>query len=161
MNLIVEKVPRIRWYTDLHPFVTALGVAADDFMWRMDDVDTDASLPHETEPGVWYLTGSDMRMLVSDHPQFLWAVISAIPRHQTNKSISLPSHPYADGNPTFWTGSPRPQHPHAKFELVCWDASATLLIGADESIAAAFRTAYPEAVDLDQENRDRDRKNGS
>jgi hypothetical protein len=157
MNLIVEKVPRIKWYTDLHPFVAALGAVIDDYVWRFDDVDSVASFPNETELGVWYLLGSDMQMLVSDHPQFSWAVISAIPHHQHEESLNIAKQPYADGNPAFWTGSPKPQHPLSEFELVCWDASATLLIGADENIAAAFRTAYPEAIDLDRLNQDRDR----
>ena len=157
MNLIIEKVPRIKWYTDLHPFVSSLGDLVDDFVWRFDDVDAAAPFPAETEPGVWCLTGSEIRSLVSDHPIFSWAVISAIPSHHNKTSLSTTKHPFADGNPAFWTGSPEPQHPKAKFELVCWDASATLLIGAAEDIAAAFRTAYPEAVDLDRENSDRDR----
>jgi len=157
MNLIVENVPRIKWYTDLHPFVAALGAAVDHFVWRFDDVDAAASFPDETEPGVWYLTGSEMRMLVSDHSQFAWAVISAIPSHYNKESLCITHHPYADGNPAFWHGSSQPQHPKSKFEVVCWDASATLLIGAGETIAQAFLAAYPEAIDLDRENRDRAR----
>ena len=159
MNLIVEKVPRIKWYTDLQPFVAALGAVVDDFVWRFDDVDAAASLPDETEPGVWYLTGAAIRILVSDHPQFAWAVISAIPRNHDKESMCITDHPCADGNPAFWSGSPQPQHPNSKFEVVCWDASATLLIGAGETIAKAFLAAYPEAVDLDRENRSRDRTN--
>ncbi len=157
MNLIVENVPRINWHTDLNPFVAALGAIVDNYVWRFDDVYAAAAFPDGTEPGVWYLTGSDMRVLVSDHPQFVWAVISAIPRHHNLESLCIAHRPYADGNPAFWSGSPRPQHPKSKFEIVCWDASATLLIGADETIAQAFLDAYPEAVDLDRENRDRDR----
>ena len=37
------------------------------------------------------------------------------------------------------------QAPGACFELVCWDSSATLLIGLSAEQAARFMRAYPEA----------------
>ncbi len=158
MNLIVERVPRIRWYTDLHPFLAALGDHVNEFVWRFDDVDTNVAMPTEEKPGgVWCLTGDQFRSLVFDHPQFVWAVISAIPRQHAGDAFRSKTVPYADGNRGFWTGSPKPQHPDAEFEVVCWDSSATLLIGAEEKIGTAFRNAYPETIDLDRKNADRDR----
>src|SRR5690606_32781355 len=95
--------------------------------------------------------------LVEQRPLFFWAVISAIPSSCSDDDINAPCSPYADGNPTFWIGSPSPQHPQAEFEIVCWDSGATLLIGADDVVAAAFRSAYPGSIDLDRVNQRRGR----
>ncbi|WP_146576744.1 hypothetical protein [Neorhodopirellula pilleata] len=157
MNLIFEKAPHVRWYSDLKPFVTALASRLDEFVWRFDAVEGAFPPQGQEDDDFWILSGNAFADLVEDHPQFTWAVVSALAKHCSGDEINALCVPYADGNPTFWTGSPRPQHPFAEFEIVCWDGSATLLIGADESIAAAFQTAYPEAIDLDRENEDRDR----
>jgi hypothetical protein len=157
MNLIFEKVPRIRWYSDLTPFVAAIASRLHDYTWRFDGV-KGVVPPHGKEcDDYWVLTGSEFANLVADHPQFTWAVVSAIPKDCSHSQINSPCAIYADGNPAFWTGMPRPQHPFAAFEIVCWDASATLLIGADEPIASVFRIAYPESRDFDYGSADRDR----
>lgn len=157
MNLIFENVPHVRWYSDLKPFVAALDARLYDYIWRFDVAEGPIPDNCRQDDEYWILTGEAFADLVEDHPQFTWAVVSAIAKQCSRKQINAECAPYADGNPSFWTGSPKPQHPYAEFEIVCWDSSATLLIGADESIAAAFRTAYPEAIDLDRENEDRDR----
>ncbi|GAB5402825.1 MAG: hypothetical protein Aurels2KO_10560 [Aureliella sp.] len=158
MNLIFENVPRVKWYSDLEPFVTALANRVHDYVWRFDAVDCNVALPGDVrEGGYWILNGDDLNALVADHPQFAWAVVSAIPKNSTDIEVAAPCTPFADGNPAFWTGTPTPQHPFAQFEFVCWDASATLLIGADDSVAAAFKAAYPESINLDRENKNRDR----
>jgi hypothetical protein len=158
MNLIIEKVPRIKWYTDLQPFVAALGHRMRDYLWRFDAVEATVDFPTAEEPGgFWRLSGEQFRALVAEHPQFVWAVISALPLDYSAKDVDSRGFPFADGNPAFWTGSPTPQHPDALFEIVCWDSSATLLIGADQDIATAFRSAYPECVDLDRENQIREK----
>ena len=157
MNLIFENVPRVEWYSDLEPFVAAFANRVHDYAWRFDAVDCDVALPgNEREEGYWILKGDEFESLVADHPQFAWAVVSAMPTQSLGMDVPQCT-PFADGNPTFWTGCPTPQHPFALFELVCWDASATLLIGADDHVAAAFKAAYPESIDLDRENENRDR----
>jgi hypothetical protein len=47
-------------------------------------------------------------------------------------------------------GSPKPQLPDALFEIVCWDATYTLLIGIDDHLAAAFKASFPSTTDLDK-----------
>jgi hypothetical protein len=159
MNLIIEKVSRIKWYTDLQPFVAALGDRVHNFIWRFDAVEATIDLPTAEEPGgFWRLSGEQFRAILAEHPQFVWAVISALPLSYSAKDVDSRCSPFADGNPAFWTGSPTPQLPDALFEIVCWDSSATLLIGADLNIATAFRSAYPECVDLDRENQIRARR---
>jgi hypothetical protein len=81
--------------------------------------------------------------------QFVWAVFSALPigtRPATEKA------PYAEENPHLWQGSPKPQLPEAVLEIVCWDSSCCLLIGASEELATSFRKSFPEALDLDEQN---------
>jgi hypothetical protein len=60
--------------------------------------------------------------------------------------------PYAEENPHLWQGSPKPQLPEAVLEIVCWDSSCCLLIGASEELATSFRESFPEALDLDEQN---------
>jgi hypothetical protein len=81
--------------------------------------------------------------------QFVWAVFSALligARPATEKA------PYAEGNAHLWEGSPKPQLPEAVLEIVCWDSSCCLLIGASEELATSFRESFPQALDLDAQN---------
>ena len=83
-------------------------------------------------------------------PQFIWGVFSAIdPSDSYDGSVV----PYADGNTKFWMGSPRPQLSQAKFEIVCWDSSATLFIGIDDSLVQKLVGIYPDISNLDEINR--------
>lgn len=60
--------------------------------------------------------------------------------------------PYADGNPDFWNGCPKIQHPRALVEIVCWDATCTLLLSKDDDLTYRFRTFFTDARDLDDYN---------
>ncbi|WP_145365012.1 hypothetical protein [Stratiformator vulcanicus] len=99
------------------------------------------------------MTENEFAAAVAQCPHFQWAVVSAIPAHCQDDLTTLAEAPYADGNTGFWSGVPSPQYSLAAFEIVCWDSSAILCIGADETIAAAFENAFPGAVDLDEINR--------
>jgi hypothetical protein len=56
--------------------------------------------------------------------QFIWAVLSAF----RTPVFAIPKElPFADGNNSFWHGSPRPQAPGAELEIVCWEARALCL----------------------------------
>ena len=152
-NLIVDKSPSIKWYTDLFPFFSLIESTVRRYDWLWTDVEVDAALPvPSNDKGIYWLSGDALLEFVEQHPQFIWSVLSAIPPDSKNAATAVDCIPFADGNRSFWTGSPRPQHPNAMFEVVCWDSSSTLLIGADEPLADAFCRAYPGAVDLDAEN---------
>jgi hypothetical protein len=154
MNLIVDKSPAIRWYTDLYPFVFRARGRVEQYAWLMTNISLNANLPFEESPqGAYWVPGRDLAQYVSQtRPQFSWGVLSAIPADREILARNDTTYPFADGNSRFWNGSPRPQHPFAEFEIVCWDSSATLLIGADEEIGHHFKDAYPGTVDLDAEN---------
>ena len=153
MNLIAEKTPRIEWYTDLYPFFCEIESIVRSHAWLWTDIDINTQLPIlEDKPGVIWISGDAIFEFTANHPQFIWSVFSAISSATVDAAKALDCIPHADGNPDFWVGSPTPQHPNAVFEIVCWDSSATLLIGADQTIANAFRRAYPDVRDLDAEN---------
>ena len=152
-NLIVEKSRSINLYTDLQPFFSLIEPVVRKHRWLWSDVDVYAELPIADNDCGWYLIDGDTLFdFVQTRPQFVWSVLSALRPDAVVDPGSSETVPYADGNPDFWHGSPRPQCPDAEFEVVCWDASATLLIGADETVANAFRMAYSDAHNLDDLN---------
>jgi hypothetical protein len=59
--------------------------------------------------------------------------------------------PYADGNPAFWRPRARPQHPLAAVEVVCFDASLTLVLSRESGakFTRRFRAYFADALDLD------------
>ena len=155
-NLIIEKSPTIAWYSDLNPFFTLIESTIRERRWLWTDVDITSDLPVPSNDHDRYLIDGDTLFdFALNRPQFVWSVLSALRPDADFDPTALDSAPYADGNPNFWTGSPRPQFPDALFEIVCWDSSATLLIGAPDNVADAFRAAYPGTLDLDMENRSR------
>ncbi len=158
-NLIIEKSPSIKWYSDLFPFFALIEPTIREHRWLWTEVDVNAALPiPDNDIGRYLIDGDALFDFAVDRPQFRWSVLSALPPEYEVDPTAIPreSVPYADGNPDFWHGSPRPQFSEALFEIVCWDSSATLLIGTDNHlILDAFRAAYPGAVDLDAENRSR------
>ncbi|MEN1678997.1 MAG: hypothetical protein AAGJ46_05360 [Planctomycetota bacterium] len=148
-NLIFENSPEIAWYTDLYPFFSQIPGAIGGYDWLWTDVELNCALPlPESADGSYWLSGEELWRFVQSRPQFIWSVLSAIPREKRAEAEACDAWPYADGNGSLWLGSPTPQHPYADFEIVCWDSGATLLINGDEQFSKAFRQAYPGAADL-------------
>lgn len=158
-NLIIENSPTIKWYSDLYPFFSLIEPTIRKHRWLWTDVEVNAPLPiPHNDFGRYLIDGDTLFDFAVGRPQFNWSVLSALPSEYEVAPTAIPreSVPYADGNPDFWHGSPRPQFSDAVFEIVCWDSSATLLIGTDDVLVLdAFGTAYTGAVDLDAENRSR------
>ncbi|MEZ6116842.1 MAG: hypothetical protein R3C28_09755 [Pirellulaceae bacterium] len=146
-NLIIEKSPTIPWYTDLHPFFALIESTIRSHRWLWSDVDVNRALPLPDDTFDPYVVdGSTLFDFAAGRPQFNWSVLSALPFDADVDPTAIPREavPYADGNPDFWHGSPRPRYTDALFEIVCWDSSATLLIGTDDQqVLDAFHAAYP------------------
>lgn len=144
MNLILEDCPRVPCFTDVAASLAALGVRPQDHDWFVSDLEANGPLPDilRNTHGAWW-SGEALAQMLTPGLQVNWGVFSAFPvGHQP--VITEP--PWADGNPDFWTVPDMPvQAPGACFELVCWDSSATLLIGLSAEQAARFMRAYPEA----------------
>ena len=155
MNLILERSKQMRWYTDMRLVFSALPGVCETHDWLISDIDCnfypDERIAYGTNPVL--ISGPELLEIVNEHEiQFIWAVFSALPQ---GTQPDLSNVPYADGNPAFWTGSPRPQLKEALFEIVCWDSSSTLLIGAPDDIAQRFQSNFTDALDLDVENTNR------
>ena len=144
MNLILEDCPRVPCFTDVAACLAALGERAQNFDWFVSDLEANGPLPEAllSSRSAW-LTGEALAQVLTPGLQVNWGVFSAFPVGQ-RPVIANP--PWADGNPDFWTVPDMPvQAPGACFELVCWDSSATLLIGISAEQAARFMRTYPEA----------------
>ena len=153
MNLILEDSPQVPYFTDVATCLAALGVHAQDFDWFVSDLEANGSLPEAplASRGAWW-SGDALAQVLTPGLQVHWGVFSAFPVGQ-RPVITEP--PWADGNPDFWTVPDMPvQAPGACFELVCWDSSATLLIGLSAEQAARFMRAYPAARALSPAQRE-------
>lgn len=155
-NLIIESSPTIKWYSDLWPFFSLIESSIRRHRWLWTDVETASEMPvSENDFGRYLVNGDTLFDFTATRPQFIWSVLTALPADTDFDPLSLESVPSANGNSSLWHGSPKPQFNGARFEIVCWDSAATLLVGADDSTAGAFRTAYPGARDLDAANQSR------
>ena len=76
------------------------------------------------------------------HEQYIWAVFPAFASGIVPQQIDLQTLPDAE-SAGFWQGDPRPQHPQAFFEIVCWDSTCTLFIGLPDTPARRLITAFP------------------
>ena len=147
MNLILEDSPQVPYFTDVAACLAALGVHAQDFDWFVSNIEANGPLPEtlRTSHGAW-LSGEALALMLTPGLQVIWGVFSAFPVGQ-RPVIAEP--PCADGNPDFWNvPDMHVQAPGAGFELVCWDSSATLLIGLSAEQAARFMRTYAEAREL-------------
>lgn len=142
MNLVLEKTSQVPWFTNVSAMLQALGLSAAQFSWHVWDVET--TRHPNNEPEGWWTGEALERLLTKDGMQFIWGVFSAFPLG-THFDVTDP--PLADGNPRLWVDGAalKPQLNGALFEIVCWDGSATLLIGISAQQATRFRQAYPDA----------------
>jgi hypothetical protein len=155
-STILEGPCRMPFYTDLQSVFRAFGGREKEFDWLVTDLDCD-SFPPEFQPmnSSWVLSGrtlSDVVMRQTTPIQFNWGVFSGFRGGAKVDLARLEVQPYADGNPTFWSGRPGIQYPGAAAEIVCWDGRATLLLTTDADLTRKFRAYFPEARDLEERN---------
>lgn len=145
MNLILENIPDIPFYTDMNALFDVLGWACcREHDWLISDVEGFVCHnAHDVLPNPLWITGSALEKLLRDNPhqQFIWAVFSAF---KPNTLIDNTIIPFADSD-HFWQDTPlKPQHPQAEFEIVAFDSSLTLLIGLPDKWATNVIQRYPE-----------------
>ncbi len=143
MNLILENTDQVKFFTNMKDVFLALGDICLDYDWYVSDIETNGYLESED---TWF-TGEELFSLITKNDiQFIWAMFSAFEKGQR---IEINESPYIYDNPDYWNGSDiKPQLNHAKFEIACWDSSATILVGLDQSMASKFIKAYSDTVDL-------------
>lgn len=144
MNLILEKTEQVEFFTNILDVFMGLRIECRDYDWYVSDIKTNG---HVVKDG-WY-SGKELEEVVTGKEiQFIWAVFSAVPK---NTRFEVPEEPYVEGNPDYWNGSnPKPQLTGALFEIACWDSSATILVGINDSMANSFRSRYPDTKVLEQ-----------
>ena len=151
MNLLLEHSKFVDYYTYLDPIFDAAPELAD-FTYLISNVEVAGEVDERLTCSPIVISGFQLRAIVKEKKvQFVWAVLSAFD-HDPMIPAELP---YADGNSGFWTGSPRPQAHGAKFEIVCWDSGATLLIGIEPEVAMKIKQRFSDIQDLDAYNQKR------
>lgn len=145
MNIVLEYSDQVPWYTDMAATLIAVGVDPKAYDWYVSDVETSVAVPLLNHGDTW-VTGDELSAVLERPFQFIWAVFSAFP---PGVRVEIDSPPGADGNPNFW----RPpevfsQLPGACIEIVCWDSSATILIGVSQEQAERFSRTYPDTKPL-------------
>lgn len=149
MNLIVENSKYVDYYTFLDRVFAAIPE-----LQEMDWLITDLALNYVDDPRLFeepiIIDGMSLNeILQKTKMQFDWAVLSG---YSEKLTVIPEDYPYADGNPNFWVGSPKPQARGAQIEIVCWDSSCTLFINISPSLAEKLKEIYPDIKDLDREN---------
>ena len=145
--------------TDLRLVFEAFGGRQREYNWLLTDLELNRYppglpyLPEARSSATRWLSGTALSEIVeTQEVQFIWGVVSGFPLSTAADAVVRISHPYADGNVALWAPGVSIQHPLAEVEIVCWDASATLLLSRDDDLTERFRRFFPEAVDLDQHN---------
>ena len=94
-----------------------------------------------------WISGRELQeFLEKNDVQFIWAVFSAVPKG-FRFVVEIP--PYIYDNPSYWSGQEvLPQLDGALFEIVCWDSSATILVGLPAEAEASFVRAYSDTQPL-------------
>jgi hypothetical protein len=146
MNFVLENTPSVSYFTDVAATLAAMGATPAAFDWYVSDVETNVAVPQLQQGDTW-LTGEELASILSGRQvQFIWGVLSAVPKGTRETVVVAPC---ADGNSTFWRAPEvRPQLGCAVFEVVCWDSSATILVGLSQEQAAHFVASYPDARPL-------------
>lgn len=142
MNLILEKTDQVLWFTNMRDVFDAANIAAEDYDWYVSDIETNWTPSGFSTIDQWF-SGEELASFLDKHEvQFIWAVFSAVPKGFRSYS---PTAPYADGNPTYWSGEElAPQLEGALFEIACWDSSATILINLPDGAACSFMARYTD-----------------
>lgn len=144
MNILLESSDAVPYLTDVGSTLCSLGVDASAFDWYVSDIETNFFFEGRPQVDGW-MNGPELAQCLL-HPglQFIWGVFSAFPR---GMRVEVPRPPSAEGNPRFWRDADTltPQLEGALFELVCWDSSATILVGITSEQARRYMETHPQA----------------
>ena len=168
MNALLEASSRMAYPTDLRLVFEAFGGREREFNWLLTDVELNRyppGLAYRTDADssdTRWLSGTELSEIVEAYEiQFIWGVLSGFRLGVAIDVTTLDTYPYADGNKALWEPNVSIQHPFAGVEIVCWDATATLLLSRDNDLTQRFRRFFPEAVDLNEHNKGRASSRGT
>jgi len=146
-NYVAQPTELIPVHTYLEPYFRLIEPMVRDFDWLCTELEVVGDQPKQSTDDlgrVWF-TGAQLIDYVYGGPQFIWAVLTAISPHDRDAAMTDTAVPLADSNPDCWSSTRVPQHPYGHIEIVCFDSSATLLIGGDAFAVASFEKAFPGA----------------
>jgi len=155
------------YHTDLALVFQAFGGRQKEFNWLVPNFQGHAvgeswgtSLPTSVfgdEPEL--VSGQVLSQIVEQTDiQFVWGFLFGFAPEVVISPGDFAWEPSADGNRMFWGDKVAPEHPKATVEIVCFDSTLTLLLSKDDDLSRRFRAFFPEAVDLDAHNREREQR---
>ncbi|GAA4340068.1 hypothetical protein GCM10023149_51200 [Mucilaginibacter gynuensis] len=151
MNWIISKSDKFDYHTNLGEIFKPLTNCIKDYNWLITDLQfisfSKAQLSIDHSHDYFLLDSTEFQALINNEIQFVWAVISALPKEIDIVIKDVLSLPYADGNGSIWE-SEELQHPDAVLEIICWDSGYTIVKFTDEELSAKFKAYFPEAVAL-------------
>src|SRR5688572_14213816 len=130
-------------HTDLSLVFAAFGGLQREFNWLL----TGNECFFTGDSPMWVSGAELTRVVEEERPAYDWAVLSGFKPEVLIDPSDGPL-PYADGNRALWMPYPRPQHPQALIEIVCFDASLTLLLSREPEFTKRFRAHFADALDL-------------
>lgn len=102
MNWVIHKSKKIKFHTDLSSILNPLINYIDKFNWLITDLefiaDESELIPINFTEDYFLLNPDQLRVILSKDVQFVWGVISAIPK-EINISIANENHPFSEGEP--------------------------------------------------------------
>lgn len=145
-NLILRgKHALVKYFTDLPQTLSDLGIDVRQYDWFVSDIETNRGEDVFATEDAWW-TGPALAQALTANIQFIYAVFSAFPPGQR---VRVERAPIVYDNENYWNGAPlKPQLHGARFEIACWDSSATFLIQVPADAAERFRQRHPQALPL-------------
>ena len=138
-------------YTNLDRVFAALGNIQENYNWLLTDCECNVDIP-ELEDEFCWMSGSELTALQRKYhdPQWIWAVLSAFDKTVTEEqALEYPLPNARDNNNALWRLPVEVQNPLARFEIVPFDSSYTLLISREKEIVDRFRAYFPLSEDLE------------
>lgn len=138
-------------YTNLDRVFAALGNIQENYNWLITDCECNVDIP-ELQYNYCWMSGNELMALQRKYhnPQWIWAVLSAFDKTVTEEqALEYPLPNARDNNNALWRLPVEVQNPLARFEIVPFDSSYTLLISREKEIVDRFRAYFPLSEDLE------------
>ena len=138
-------------FTDMNRVFAALGDIQAEYNWLITDCECNVDIP-ELQYNYCWMSGSELTALQRKYhnPQWIWAVLSAFDKTVTEEqALEYPLPNARDNNNALWRLPVEVQNPLARFEIVPFDSSYTLLISREKEIIDRFRAYFPLSENLE------------
>jgi hypothetical protein len=154
-SYIIQKTEKFKFYTYLEHIFQAINNVQKDYNWLLTDIECNSyPLPLKFNTDV-FISGEEITNLSNGKtaPQFIWGVLSGVPKDITIDVNNLDVEPYADGNGAFWKDNYNIQYPDAEIEIIAFDSSFFIFSTKIKEISDDFTKHFHEAVELNEYNK--------